>query len=81
MPEKERLELRNTTSWRLHLFFRFSEAARRIRENRKLIELTSLIFGETSIPDATINFNNGSRQHLHQVPGREAAGVGCGLVD
>lgn len=64
-PERKN-ELRAKTPWRVHNFFEFSAAARRIHENAELVRWNSLLFGKPARARATINFAFGSRQALHQ---------------
>lgn len=66
LPRAERERLRDTENWRLHGFNRFSAATQEIYEDPKLKALASMIFDRPAENETTINFRQGSRQHIHQ---------------
>ncbi len=66
LPVEERLRVREASHWRVHGFYQFSDDARKVFENEKLIRLASLILGVRAEPTFTINFTYGSEQALHQ---------------
>lgn len=61
-----RMRLKTSFPWRIHGFSAFSQPTREIFLNERLREAVSLIFDRPVIPQYTINFTFGSRQHLHQ---------------
>lgn len=64
-PE-QRTRMRLASSWRTHSFYCYSLPALRLFLNRPLRRLASAIFGRRARPFASINFQYGSQQTLHQ---------------
>lgn len=52
--------------WRIHELRNQCSAAKRTFENKRLKEISRLIFGREAKPRSTINFHLGSQQELHQ---------------
>lgn len=84
----QRQEHARLTPWRIHQLKNQCAAADRIFENRRLKEITSLIFDRKAYPRSTINFYLGSQQELHQdmavfhvFPGNYLIGVWIALED
>jgi hypothetical protein len=66
VPADRRARMRDASQWRTHSFYRYSLAALRLFRNRRLRRLVSTIFGQPARPFASINFQYGSGQALHQ---------------
>lgn len=66
IPLERRLEMRNSQLWRVHGFYRFSEKANAIYQNKEIKRVCSLLFDCEAEPHYSINFMYGSRQELHQ---------------
>jgi len=66
LDQETRNRLKRESKWRIHGFYQFSEASRRIYENPTLQRWASLILGRHADPYYTINFTYGSLQELHQ---------------
>lgn len=61
-----RMKMKVSFPWRIHAFSAYSKPAMEIFKNQKVQEICSLIFDKPAVPQYTINFTFGSRQHLHQ---------------
>lgn len=61
-----RAKMKIWSHWRIHEFFRFSDACNAIHDNTEFIRVASLLFGQPANAEYTINFAYGSRQALHQ---------------
>lgn len=66
IPLEERLQMKARDRWRIHGFYRFSDACRNIYEDESINALCSLIFDQPALPHYSINFIYGSRQEIHQ---------------
>lgn len=66
LADDERVAVRDRSNWRVHGFFDHSDAAHRIRTDRELERIASMILGVPSRANYSINFHNGSTQALHQ---------------
>lgn len=61
-----RERLRDSSNWRIHEFYKFSDFAQQIFYNQRFKEIASLILGKESLPRYSINFYWGSGQYLHE---------------
>ncbi len=66
LPVEVRQRLRANERWRVHGFYRYSEATRDVYNSEEVRSVCSLLFDQPAIPHYSINFIYGSRQELHQ---------------
>jgi hypothetical protein len=62
----ERMHARTQSNWRLHSFQNYSAGANAIFNHPEMARLASLILDCRAMPQGSINFEYGSRQHAHQ---------------
>lgn len=66
VPPAMREVARDRSAWRVHQLFESSPAAAAVMRHSELVRIASLILGTPSEARYSINFQNGSRQELHE---------------
>jgi ectoine hydroxylase-related dioxygenase (phytanoyl-CoA dioxygenase family) len=66
LAPEERQRMMSESNWRIHALHAFNPHARRLFDNPRIRDLVSKLFGEPARPFASITFQRGSEQGLHQ---------------